>query len=340
MDLRILVSPELLRSVAKEFAKSRLTIEENNNKLMISIRNLEGRWQGHQEQKFHNEFVKSKQVMKQYANMMLDIEKELKKIADTFQNADQTAAQGSVSNYDFAKFIYSNPLFSSTMGIAGIAALGILKYSKIGSKTFLSSTPQDYLKFKSEGSLLGDKAISKKNHWFANPLAYQTDIKIPKTPNAFFKDTVKNEQIGGKAGFSAVDAGMDFGVAKIHEKLFSVDGQLERNRTGIRAKAEGSIQDIGVDGDKGSAHLKVGTAKAGAEATIDHVYLGAKAEAASLEGDYKIDLPFIDDYDFVVGGGASFGGIGGEVEVGLMNELDLELGFGASIKFGLQAAEN
>lgn len=104
---------------------------------------------------------------------------------------------------------------------------------------------------------------------------------------------------------------------------------------GGEAKVGVTFNDLGVDHEYGKAHVKVGNAEAGVEAKDGHIGVGAKADLAKGEAEVKVPIPFT-DWKVVVGGEAAYGSIGAEVKLGLMNEIDVGLGIGLGVKFGVE----
>ncbi|MEM5602994.1 hypothetical protein AAHB61_26455 [Bacillus cereus] len=99
-----------------------------------------------------------------------------------------------------------------------------------------------------------------------------------------------------------IDAGFKAGDFTIHEQLLRAEVKAQfGGGIGGEAKIAGTFNDIGVDHDSGTLHVKLGDAEASVFAKDGYYVFGAKADLAKVEGEVKLELPFT-DWKLVVGG--------------------------------------
>ncbi|WP_255298766.1 WXG100 family type VII secretion target [Bacillus cereus] len=190
--------------------------------------------------------------------------------------------------------------------------------TKLNSIVNKTSNSDNHIVFKNSGGLGVEPG--KKSGAFAQAFKYETDIQLPKDMDTFSNDLTSFNKIGGEVKGAVVDAGFKVEDFTIHEQLF---------RAEVKAQFGGGI---GVDHDFGKAHIKVGNAEAGFEAKDGHIGIGVKADLVKGEAELKVPLPFT-DWKVVVGGEAAYGR---EAKFGLMNEIDVGLGIGLGVKFGVE----
>lgn len=207
-------------------------------------------------------------------------------------------------------------------------------FTKLNSEANTSINPDNHFVFKESGAVVGDPG--EKSSVFAQALKYETDIQLPKDMNTFVYDVKSFNKIGGEAKGAVVDAGFEVEGFTVHEQLLSTEAKAQfGGGIGGEAKVGVTFNDFGVDHEYGKAHVKVGNAEAGVEAKDGHIGAGAKADLVKGEAEVKVSIPFT-DWKVVVGGEAAYGSIGAEVQLGLMNEIDVGLGIGLGVKFGVE----
>ncbi|GCF79944.1 MULTISPECIES: T7SS effector LXG polymorphic toxin [Bacillus] len=206
--------------------------------------------------------------------------------------------------------------------------------TKLNSIVNKTSSSDNHIVFKNSGGLGVEP--DKKSGAFAQAFKYETDIQLPKDMDTFSNDLTSFNKIGGEVKGAVVDAGFKVEDFTIHEQLLRAEVKAQfGGGIGGEAKAGVTFNDLGVDHDFGKAHIKVGNAEAGFEAKDGHIGIGAKADLVKGEAELKVPIPFI-DWKVVVGGEAAYGSIGGEAKFGLMNEIDVGLGIGLGVKFGVE----
>ncbi|PFP73799.1 hypothetical protein COK07_23650, partial [Bacillus thuringiensis] len=87
--LEIKVKPEQLEQIAKNISEMQThsqTIQQNLNQSMFSI---QMQWQGSTSQRFYGEFMRSTKLMETYIRNLQVTEKELRRIAQKFRQADE-----------------------------------------------------------------------------------------------------------------------------------------------------------------------------------------------------------------------------------------------------------
>ncbi|WP_028401644.1 WXG100 family type VII secretion target [Ectobacillus panaciterrae] len=86
---RILITPDQLESIARQFRDGINQAQGINSKLQGQIHNLYGEWDGNTKNKFQIQFGEAEKLMKGYTDILQSIETELKNIATKFRQADQ-----------------------------------------------------------------------------------------------------------------------------------------------------------------------------------------------------------------------------------------------------------
>lgn len=295
----IKIKPEELRNKANIFRNAISESNERHNRVLGELLNLQMRWIGASSLSFYNDLPRLNKGHESHIQSLTNIENELKRIADKFENAD--------NNYIS---------------------------SKLKSMVNTNSNSNDHLNFKESGAVVGDPG--KDSSAFAQVLKYETDIQLPKNVSTFFGDLTSFDKIGGEAKGALIDAGFKAGVFTIHEQVLRGEVKAQfGGGIGGEAKIAGTFNDIGVDHEYGKLHGKLGDAELGVVAKDGYYGFSAKADLAKVEGEVKVPLPFT-DWKVVVGGDAAYGSIGGEAKFGLENELSVGLGIGLGIKFGVE----
>ncbi|ANS75337.1 type VII secretion protein EsxA [Paenibacillus yonginensis] len=88
---RILITPEEMDNVAKQFSSAADQSRDMASKLNSTIQSMQGQWEGMTQQKFFQRYETDKKNMDTYINMLKDVSTELNKIAERFRTADQQA---------------------------------------------------------------------------------------------------------------------------------------------------------------------------------------------------------------------------------------------------------
>ncbi|UOY91681.1 WXG100 family type VII secretion target [Ectobacillus sp. JY-23] len=86
---RILVTPDQLEGIARQFRDGINQAQGINSKLQGQIHNLYGEWDGNTKNRFQTQFGEAEKLMKGYTEILQSIEMELKNIATRFRQADQ-----------------------------------------------------------------------------------------------------------------------------------------------------------------------------------------------------------------------------------------------------------
>lgn len=87
--MEIKVKPEQLEQIAKNISEMQThsqNIQQNLNQSMFSI---QMQWQGSTSQRFYGEFMRSTKLMEAYIRNLQVTEKELRRIAQKFRQADE-----------------------------------------------------------------------------------------------------------------------------------------------------------------------------------------------------------------------------------------------------------
>ncbi|MFX3625536.1 MAG: WXG100 family type VII secretion target [Ectobacillus sp.] len=86
---RILITPEQLEAIARQFRDGIQQGQSMNSKLSGAIHNLYNEWDGNTKNKFVQQFNEAEKLMRSYTEILQNIETQLKDIATRFRNADQ-----------------------------------------------------------------------------------------------------------------------------------------------------------------------------------------------------------------------------------------------------------
>ncbi|MBO1628294.1 WXG100 family type VII secretion target, partial [Bacillus arachidis] len=87
--MEIKVKPEQLEQIAKnisEMQRHSQNVQQNLNQAMFSI---QMQWQGATSQRFYGEYVRSTKLMERYIHNLQETEKDLRRIAQKFRQADE-----------------------------------------------------------------------------------------------------------------------------------------------------------------------------------------------------------------------------------------------------------
>jgi WXG100 family type VII secretion target len=87
--VRILITPDQLENIARQFRDGINQAQGLNSKLQGQIHNLYSEWDGNTKNKFQAQFSEAEKLMKGYTEILQSIETELKQIATKFRQADQ-----------------------------------------------------------------------------------------------------------------------------------------------------------------------------------------------------------------------------------------------------------
>ncbi|MES9741106.1 WXG100 family type VII secretion target [Bacillus sp. BK006] len=85
---RILVSPDELEKVAKQFKAASDQNQQASTKLSQTVSAMNSQWDGMTSERFFHDFEQSKKQMKQYTQLLEQVSTELKQIAQRFRQAD------------------------------------------------------------------------------------------------------------------------------------------------------------------------------------------------------------------------------------------------------------
>lgn len=86
---KILVTPEEMDNVAKQFTSGAQQSQELASKLNSTIQSMQGQWEGMTQNRFFQRFEADKKSMDQYVEMLNAVATELNDIAQRFRLADQ-----------------------------------------------------------------------------------------------------------------------------------------------------------------------------------------------------------------------------------------------------------
>jgi WXG100 family type VII secretion target len=86
---RILINPDEVEAVAKEFQAKREQSQQIINSLSSRIHGLEGQWDGMTKQRFFHDFQEAKKNMDNFVQLLDNISQALTQIATKFRQTDQ-----------------------------------------------------------------------------------------------------------------------------------------------------------------------------------------------------------------------------------------------------------
>jgi len=86
---RILITPEEMDQIAKQFLDGASQSEQLTSKLNSAISSLQSQWDGATQSKFIQRYEVDKKNMQTYIENLKAISEELKTIANRFRQADQ-----------------------------------------------------------------------------------------------------------------------------------------------------------------------------------------------------------------------------------------------------------
>ncbi|SEM94267.1 WXG100 family type VII secretion target [Lihuaxuella thermophila] len=86
---RILINPDEVEAVAKEFQAKREQSLQIINALNQRIQSLEGQWEGMTKRSFFRDFQEAKKNMDNFAQLLENISQALTQIATKFRQTDQ-----------------------------------------------------------------------------------------------------------------------------------------------------------------------------------------------------------------------------------------------------------
>jgi WXG100 family type VII secretion target len=87
---RILINPDEVDAVAREFQAKREQSQQLINSLTQRIHGLEGQWDGMTKQRFFQDFHEAKKNMDNFVLLLDNISQALTQIAEKFRQADQS----------------------------------------------------------------------------------------------------------------------------------------------------------------------------------------------------------------------------------------------------------
>ncbi|MDQ0243748.1 WXG100 family type VII secretion target [Bacillus fengqiuensis] len=85
---RILVTPEQLDQVSKQFKTASEQSQQMSTKLAQSVKALDSQWDGMTQQRFFQEFQDAQKQMTSYVQLLNSVGQELKDIAERFRQLD------------------------------------------------------------------------------------------------------------------------------------------------------------------------------------------------------------------------------------------------------------
>jgi WXG100 family type VII secretion target len=86
---RILINPDEVDAVAKEFKAKREESQQIINSLAQRINGMEGQWDGMTKQRFFQDFQEAKKNMDHFVQLLENISQALTQIATKFRQTDQ-----------------------------------------------------------------------------------------------------------------------------------------------------------------------------------------------------------------------------------------------------------
>jgi WXG100 family type VII secretion target len=86
---RILINPDEVDAVAKEFQAKREQSQQIINSLAQRINGMEGQWDGMTKQRFFRDFQEAKKNMDHFVQLLENISQALTQIATKFRQTDQ-----------------------------------------------------------------------------------------------------------------------------------------------------------------------------------------------------------------------------------------------------------
>jgi len=89
MSHRILINPDEVEAVAKEFQAKKEQSQQIINSLAQRIHGLEGQWDGMTKQRFFQDFNEAKKNMDNFTQLLENISTALNQIATKFRQTDQ-----------------------------------------------------------------------------------------------------------------------------------------------------------------------------------------------------------------------------------------------------------
>ncbi|HYG60784.1 MAG TPA: WXG100 family type VII secretion target [Symbiobacteriaceae bacterium] len=92
MTTRIRITPEQVRTVARQFKSSSDQSQDMVNKLNTQVNAMGADWEGLTKEQFYQQFTEWKGRMEQFVVLLDDINKQLIAIATRFENADRGQA--------------------------------------------------------------------------------------------------------------------------------------------------------------------------------------------------------------------------------------------------------
>lgn len=93
MATRILVTPNELRNVSRQFQQGGDQTEQLTNRLTQALNGMQGQWDGMTKERFFQEFQSAQNNMKQFVQLLNSISQQLNSIADRFEQLDNAGAR-------------------------------------------------------------------------------------------------------------------------------------------------------------------------------------------------------------------------------------------------------
>jgi WXG100 family type VII secretion target len=213
---RILITPEQVDAVAKQFRQSREQSQQIIQRLNQQFHSLEGQWEGMTKQKFFQKFQEANKQMANFVHLLDSISQELTQIADRFRTVDQTMEAAAVLGALGPEFL---------LGAAGAGAARAMSSGglDLDIQKYLGETPPN--KYGLYGKFLGGEA---KAH-------------IPGSLKTLFEDLKTGKLIGAEANASFVEVGLDTEYVEGSVKKLTADAEAGYNDYSIGAGAEASL---------------------------------------------------------------------------------------------------
>ncbi|WP_028402312.1 WXG100 family type VII secretion target [Ectobacillus panaciterrae] len=273
----IKIRPEELRKVANYFKNASAEATDLNNRLQGGILNLQSMWLGISKQDFYNKIPSMRKVCESYVRNLKNIEVELNRIADKFENADNhfivkqsSALIGGTDKTNFfakaLRYDIDSQLPKNFRTFFG----DIASFDKIGGE--------------SKGALID--AGFKAGDFDIHEQVVSGEAKLQ------FGGGIGGE---AKATATIVDMGIDQEYGKLHAKIGNAEVGVEAKdgHIGFGAKA---------DVVKGEGEIKIPIPFTDWKAVV-----GGEAAYGSIGGEAKLGLMNELDVGFGIGLGVKFG---------------------------------
>ncbi|MDP4095788.1 WXG100 family type VII secretion target [Paenibacillus sp. P96] len=231
---KILVPPERLMEISRQFAQARETGVQICSQLTGQVQFLESGWAGTTQQRFYQNFMLARQQMDHFTAAMGSVSAQLHTIATRFKEADASDQAGSQSTKSTDPLEQSQNVLNHSLGVRdNLEKWGTLLYSSVGASLVLSGTvrfrvdPRDPSRAKIHNAPWGNR---KGNIAFLKNLARSINRQIVH-PGFIMK---------GVKGFDAAASkfGLNFGLGFSQAKNFpqwtrQVIAGVEKGRYGI-----------------------------------------------------------------------------------------------------------